>query len=154
MKYAKYNHKDYLLNIRKDRLRLRTHEPEQGFPELVDQTGNKTNLFIKDVTKEEVDLVYELKFLVAYKGKEFEPYSLGRHNLDKDKFLLCSMDSHDVDCFGFEKQEQFVYKKEVNLNDIESLIEVRQPIFIFENLPESRKVIPKEEVRDYLSKLV
>ena len=64
------------------------------------------------------------------------------------------MDSHDVDCFGFEKQEQFVYKKEVNLNDIESLIEVRQPIFIFENLPESRKVIPKEEVRDYLSKLV
>jgi len=57
MKYAKYNHKDYLLNIRKDRLRLRTHEPEQGFPELVDQTGNKTNLFIKDVTKEEVDLV-------------------------------------------------------------------------------------------------
>ncbi|MEY8730734.1 hypothetical protein AB9M92_00385 [Peribacillus frigoritolerans] len=153
MKYAIYNHKDYLLNIRNDRLRLRTHEPEQGFCELVDQTGNMTNLFIKDVTKEEVELVYELKFLVAYKGKEFEPYSLGRHILDENEISLFSMDSNDVDCYGFEKQEQFVFKKDVPLNDIESIIEVKKPILIFEELPESRKVIPREEVRDYIIEL-
>ncbi|MGG0411870.1 hypothetical protein [Peribacillus simplex] len=153
MKYAIYNHKDYLLNIRNDRLRLRTHEPEQGFRELVDQTGNKTNLFIKDVTKEEVDLVYELKFLVAYKGKEFEPYSLDRKILDENEISLFSMDSNDVDCYGFEKQEQFVFKKDVPLNDIESIIEVKKPILIFEELPESRKVIPREEVRDYIIEL-
>lgn len=153
MKYAIYNQKDYLLNIRNDRLRLRTHEPEQGFRELVDQTGNKTNLFIKDVTKEEVDLVYELKFLVAYKGKEFEPYSLSRHILDENEISLFSMDSNDVDCYGFEKQEQFVFKKDVPLNDIESIIEVKKPILIFEELPESRKVIPREEVRDYIIEL-
>lgn len=142
------------MNIRDDRLRLRTHEPEQGFRELVDQTGNMTNLFIKDVTKEEVDLVYELKFLVAYKGKEFEPYSLGRHILDENEISLFSMDSNDVDCYGFEKQEQFVFKKDVPLDDIESIIEMKKPILIFEDLPESRRVIPKEEVRDYLRKLV
>lgn len=153
MKYAIYNHKDYLLNIRNDRLRLRTHEPEQGFRELVDQTGNKTNLFIKDVTKKEVDLVYELKFLVAYKGKEFEPYSLGRHILDENEISLFSMDSNDVDCYGFEKQEQFVFKKDVPLNDIESIIDVKKPILIFEELSESRKVIPREEVRDYIIEL-
>ncbi|MCM3674554.1 hypothetical protein M3699_11800 [Peribacillus simplex] len=153
MKYAIYNHKDYLLNIRNDRLRLRTHEPEQGFRELVDQTGNKTNLFIKDVTKEEVDLVYELKFVVAYKSNESEPYSLGRHILDENEISLFSMDSNDVDCYGFEKQEQFVFKKDVPLDDIESIIEVKKPILIFEELPESRKVIPREEVRDYIMKL-
>ncbi|MBT2604884.1 hypothetical protein J7E55_17975 [Bacillus sp. ISL-53] len=153
MKYAIYNHKDYLLNIRNDRLRLRTHEPEQGFRELVDQTGNKTNLFIKDVTKEEVDLVYELKFLVAYKGKEFEPYSLGRHILDENEISLFSTDSNDVDCYGFEKQEQFVFKKDVPLEDIESIIEVKKPLLIFEDLPEGRKVIPRGEVRDYIMKL-
>ncbi|MDQ0880789.1 hypothetical protein [Peribacillus sp. V2I11] len=153
MKYAIYNHKDYLLNIRNDRLRLRTHEPEKGFRELVDQTGNKTNLFIKDVTKEEVDLVYELKFVVAYKGNEFEPYTLGRHILDENEISLFSMDSNDVDCNRFEKQEQFVFKKDVPLDDIESIIEVKKPILIFEELPESRKVIPREEVRDYIMKL-
>lgn len=153
MKYAIYNHKDYLLNIHNDRLRLRTHEPEQGFREVFDQTGNKTNLFIKDVTKEEVDLVFELKFLVAYKGKEFEPYSLGRHILDENEISLFSMDSIDVDCYEFEKQEQFVFKKDVPLNDIESIIEVKKPLLIFEDLPESRKVIPRGEVRDYIMKL-
>ncbi|GAA1384048.1 hypothetical protein [Peribacillus frigoritolerans] len=153
MKYAIYNHKDYLLNIRNGRLRLRTHEPEQGFREVFDQTGNKTNLFIKDVTKEEVDLVYELKFLVAYKGKEFEPYSLSRHILDENEISLFSMDSNDGDCYGFEKQEQFVFKKDVPLNDIESIIEVKKPLLIFEDLPESRKVIPRGEVRDYIMKL-
>ncbi|MFJ7471231.1 hypothetical protein ACIQWI_22060 [Peribacillus frigoritolerans] len=153
MKYAIYNHKDYLLNIRNDRLRLKTHEPEQGFRELVDQTGNKTNLFIKDVTKEEVNLIYELKFLVAYKGKEFEPYSLGRHILDENEISLFSMDSNDVDCYGFEKQEQFVFKKDVPLDDIETIIEKKKPILIFENSPESRKVIPRGEVRDYIIKL-
>ncbi|MGE7595282.1 hypothetical protein ACQKM1_19015 [Peribacillus frigoritolerans] len=153
MKYAIYNHKDYLLNIRNDRLRLRTHVPEQGFREVFDQTGNETNLFIKDVTKEEVDLVYELKFLVAYKGKEFEPYSLGRHILDENEISLFSMDSNDVDCYEFEKQEQFVFKKDVPLNDIESIIEVKKPLLIFEDLPESRKVIPRGEVRDYIMKL-
>lgn len=153
MKYAIYNHKDYLLNIRNDRLRLRTHEPEQGFHELVDQTGNKTNLFIKDVTKEDVDLVYELKFLVAYKGKEFEPYSLGSHILDQNEISLFSMDSNDEDCYEFEKQEQFVFKKDVPLDDIEAIIEMKKPILIFEDLPESRKVIPRGETRDFIMKL-
>ncbi|MFD9627531.1 hypothetical protein [Peribacillus muralis] len=153
MKYAIYNHKDYRLNIRNDRLRLRTYEPEQGFRELFDETGNKTNLFIKDVTKEEVDLVYELKFLVAYKGKEFEPYSLDRHILDENEISLFSMDSNDVDCYEFEKQEQFVFKKDVPLNDIESIIEVKKPLLIFEDLPECRKVIPRGEIREYIKKL-
>lgn len=105
------------------------------------------------MTKEEVDLVYELKFLVAYKGKEFEPYSLGRHILDENEIWLFSMDSNDVDCYGFEKQEQFVFKKDVHLDDIESIIEVKKTILIFEDLPESRKVIPRGEVRDYIMKL-
>ncbi|MGE7907094.1 hypothetical protein ACQKNS_22105 [Peribacillus sp. NPDC094092] len=106
------------------------------------------------MTKEEVDLVYEQKFMVAYKGKEFEPYSLGRHILDENVISLFSMDSNDVDCYGFEKQEQFVFKKDVPLGDIESIIAVKKPILIFEDLPESRKVIPRGKIRDYLSKLV
>jgi hypothetical protein len=78
---------------------------------------------------------------------------LGRHILDENEISLFSMDSNDVDCYGFEKQEQFVFKKDVPLNDIESIIEVKKPILIFEKLPESREVIPREEVRDYIIEL-
>jgi hypothetical protein len=42
------------------------------------------------------------------------------------------MDSNDVDCYGFEKQEQFVFKKDVPLDDIETIIEKKKPILIFE----------------------
>lgn len=90
---------------------------------------------------------------MTYKGKEFGPYSLGRHILDENEISLFSMDSNDVECFGFEKQEQFVFKKDVPLDDIEMIIEVKKPILIFEDLPESRKVIPRGEIRDYIMKL-
>ncbi|MGE7607772.1 hypothetical protein ACQKML_14280 [Peribacillus frigoritolerans] len=154
MKYATYNQKDYHLNIRNDMLRLRSNTPDPGFQELIDLGGNKhPNLYIKVVAIEEVNFAYELDFLVTYKGKEFSPYSLGGHILDENEISLFSMDSNDVDCYGFEKQEQFVFKKDVPLDDIESIIEVKKPILIFEDSPESRKVIPRGEVRDYIMKL-
>ncbi|MCK1994123.1 hypothetical protein [Peribacillus muralis] len=154
MKYATYNQKDYHLNIRNDMLRLRSNTPDPGFQELIDLAGNKhPHLYIKVVHIEEVNFAYELDFLVTYKGKEFSPYSLGRHILDENDISLFSMDSNDVDCYGFEKEEQFVFKKEVPLDDIESIIEVKKPILIFGDMPESRKVIPKEAIRDYILKL-
>ncbi|MDQ7860408.1 hypothetical protein RCO48_02960 [Peribacillus frigoritolerans] len=46
--------------------------------------------------------------------------------MDENEISLFSIDSNDVACYGFEKQEQFVFKKDMPLDDIESIIEVKK----------------------------
>ncbi|WP_099354317.1 hypothetical protein [Fredinandcohnia onubensis] len=151
-KYAVYKNKDYSLNIRNNVLRLRSNIKESGFSELVDLAGNKhDDIFIKEVSLEDVELVYELKINAIYQGKEFETNGVDSSTLEKNYILLFSMDYEDVNNYGFVKHEQFVYQKEVKLVDIDSLVEIKKPILKWENQPESRKTIPNNKIQEYLS---
>ncbi len=150
--YAVYNKKDYSANIRNHVLRLRSNIKESGFNELVDLAGNKhDDIFIKEVSLEDVELVYELKINAIYKGKEFETYGVDSSTLEKNYILLFSMDYKDVNDYSFSKHEQFVYQKQVALDDIDALVEIKKPVLKWENQPELRKLIPNNTIQEYLS---
>ena len=149
--YAGYNNKSYLVNIRDDKYRLRSKEHENGFKELVDLGGNiHHDVFIKEASREEIDLLFELNYKVVYKGKEYEPFSIGELVVDNGKITLFSSD-YGIE--GFEKQEQFVFKKEVSIDEIDAIVEIRKPILEFDKLPEERKVISSSQVKEYLNRL-
>lgn len=150
-KYAKYNNKNYPVNLRNDKYRLRSKGHENGFKELVDLGGNIHNdIFIKEVTLDEIELLYELKYKLLYKGEEYEPFSIGELVIDDGKISLFSS---DYESNGFGKQEQFVFKKEVRIDEIDALVEIKKPILEFSGLPEERKVIPSIQVEKYLNDL-
>lgn len=114
-KYAKYNNKIYPVNIRNDKYRLKSNIHENGFRELVDLGGNiHHDIFIKEVNQDEIGLLFELKYKLVYKGKEYEPFFIGKLVLDEKKVSLFSSDYEDYKKNGFEKKEQFVFKKEVS----------------------------------------
>jgi hypothetical protein len=46
--------------------------------------------------------------------------------------------------YGFEKLEQFVFKKDVPLSGIDALVEIKKPILQFEANPEGRNLIHNE----------
>ncbi|WP_010677573.1 hypothetical protein [Bacillus timonensis] len=153
-KYALYQNKVYPVNFQGQVLCLTSKFKENGFNELIDIVGNRhDDIFIKEVSLEDVLLVYELKMNAIYKGKEFETYGVDSSTLEKNYILLFSMDYEDVNDFGFRKHEQFVYQKEVALGDIDALVEMKKPILKWENQPESRRTIPNNKIRDYLSQL-
>lgn len=150
-KYAKYNNKSYPVNIRNDKYRLRSKEHEDGFNELVDLGGNiHHDIFIKEVTLDEIEFLFELKYKIIYKGKEYEPFAIGELVIDDGEISLFSS---DYESEGFEKQEQFVFKKEVSIDEIDALVEIMEPISIFNKLPENRKVISSIQVKEYLKSL-
>ncbi|MEH6946106.1 hypothetical protein V7068_03395 [Bacillus sp. JJ634] len=155
--YGVYGNKEYELEVNDGQLELTSHDlndKQNGFTEYVDVLGNKHNdLLIKLVKIDELKLAFEVQLKVKYKGNEYETYSLGMRNLEENRISLVSMDSDDVEKYGFEKQEQFVFKKEVSLDDIEALIEIKKPILTFKENLESRSVIPGNLVREYLKRL-
>lgn len=127
---------------------------ESGFIKYVDELGSvHSNILVKKVTVDEIELIYELQVNAIYKGKEFETYAVGPFCLEKNSLALFSMKPSDMDDFGFEKQEQFVFKKDIGLNDVEALIEIKRPILLYEGYPVSRRLIPNHLIKEYLHDL-
>ena len=67
--------------------------------------------------------------------------------------MLFSKDPKDVEDNAFEKKEQFVFKKEVAIDEIDSLIEIKEPMLDFSSLPTETKVIPNDEIEAYWEEL-
>ncbi|WP_376847645.1 hypothetical protein [Camelliibacillus cellulosilyticus] len=67
--------------------------------------------------------------------------------------VLSSRETKDMEDYGFEKREQFVFDKEVSLDDLDALVEIKTPILKFRGMPEERKVIPKSMIMEYIRKI-
>ncbi|MFP9128230.1 hypothetical protein [Niallia sp. BSM11] len=150
-RYARYKSANYPLNIRNNTYRLKSNNKESGFKVLVDLGGNvHDNIFIKEVDIDEIELIFERKYKVIYKGKEYDTFAIGELVINDGKIKLVSSDSEDYHNKGFEKQEQFVFTKNVRIEDIDALVEIIEPIMEFNNLPVERKIIPSTEIKEFI----
>ena len=148
--YAEYNGKVYPATIRNDNCRLRSREDEAGFTRLIDIGGSfHPDIYIREVAFDEIDSLFELTYKVVYKGKEYEPFSVGKLVIDRRRILLFSNNPKDVQDHAFEKHEQFVFKKEVAIDEVDSLIEIKEPMLGSGSLPKVRRVIPNDEIEAY-----
>ena len=155
MIYAIYNNKVYIANVRNMKVRLKTRIPEQGFKELVDLAGNiHKDIFIKEVEMDEVAVIYELQYKVIYKGKEFEVFSSEKYMLEYNQVILYTKEFNIAEKYGFKKKEQFVYDKDVQLNDIEALIKIKRPILKFNNIQEEKTRIEQKVIKNYLKNII
>ena len=137
------------------KVRLKTRVPEQGFKELVDLAGNiHKDIFIKEVEMDNVAVIYELYYKVIYKGKEFEAFSSEKYMLEYNKMIISTKKSNIADQFGFIKKEQFVYDKDVQLNTIDALIEIKKPIVKSNYMKEEKTRIEQKDIKNYLKSIV
>lgn len=155
MPYSIYQGKIYLSSIRNMKVRLRSRICEEGFTELVDLLGNiHDDIFIKEVNIEDVDIIYNVEYKVVYKGREFIPWAVGKFILETDKISLGTNDEKEAKSYAFEKMEQFVFKKDVPINEVDALIEIKKPILNFQNMKEKITRIEQKNIRDYINNLL
>jgi hypothetical protein len=122
-----------------------------GFQEYVDVLGNShSDILIKNIDKEELEFAYELNYEVVYNNILFEPWAIGRFCVEQDRISLYTNDPEQAENYGFTKEAKFVYKKEVNLDEIEALIEIKVPILKFSYMKEERTKITQKSMRSYL----
>lgn len=155
MIYAVYRNKIYLANIRQSKVRLKTRVEEQGFNELIDLAGNiHKNIFIKEVDMNDVDIIYEIEYRVLYKGREYECLKVNSKTLDLNYITIFTNDSDIANKYGFIKKEQFIYDKDISLDEIDALVEIKKPILKFSNLKEQKIIIEQKDIRDYLATII
>ena len=155
MIYAIYRNKVYLANVRGAKVRLKTRILEQGFSELIDLAGNvHKDIFIKEVDINEVDNLYEMNYRVLYKGNEYKCLKVNSETLDINYITIYTSDSDIAHKYGFVKKEQFIFDKDVSLDEIDALIEIKKSILNFSNLGEEKIKIEQKDIRDYLLNII
>ena len=155
MIYAIYKNKIYLANMRESRIRLKTRISEEGFNKLVDLAGNvHKDIFIKEVDIDDIDSIYELEYRIIYRGNEYKCLKVAKGNLDIDYITIYTSNVNLGKQYGFIKKEQFIFEKDVYLNEIDELIEIKIPILKFNNLKSERIKISGSDIRDYLLNII
>ncbi|WP_051475495.1 hypothetical protein [Bacillus sp. J37] len=102
--------------------------------------------FVKEVRIEDIDVIYEIQYKIIYQGKEYSPFTIGELIIENDKITIFSKDYEDYEKNGFHKKEQFVFVKEIAINNIEGIIEIKKPILDFKGLPEEKKYLSKNSI--------
>ena len=155
MIYAIYKNKIYLANVRQSKVRLKTRVAELGFNELVDLAGNvHKDIFIKEVDMNDVDIIYEVEYRVLYRGNEYKCLKVAKETVDINYITIFTSDSDIANQCGFIKKEQFIFDKDVSLDEIDALIEIKKPILKFSNLKEQKITINQKDIKNYLSNII
>ncbi|EOO34107.1 MULTISPECIES: hypothetical protein [Bacillus cereus group] len=156
--YAIYKNNLYRLNVSVNKLKLISNSNESikyGFKELKFEQGFVSKvIYIKEVDINEVEMAYKLKYKVIYKEKEFVPWAIGKFILEINKIPLGTSDEKEARNYGFEKMEQFVFKKEVPIEEVDALIEIKEYILKFRNMNEKVTRIEQKDIRSYLKNLL
>ena len=112
------------------------------------------DIFIKEVDINEVDNLYEMNYRVLYKGNEYKCLKVNSETLDINYITIYTSDSDIAHKYGFIKKEQFIFDKDVSLDEIDALIEIKKPILNFSNLGEEKIKIEQKDIRSYLLNII
>ncbi|WP_141236049.1 hypothetical protein [Peribacillus simplex] len=119
-KYAIHNGSEYSFSLLKDKsIRLISNKHadlSQGFKHLDE------NIYLKNVSVEEVENVFKINSKAIYKGEIF-PASEERKT---GKVLLDTTNTELAKKMGFERTDKYMYSKSVEWDEVE-IIEERKP---------------------------
>ncbi|PEZ82340.1 hypothetical protein [Bacillus sp. AFS017274] len=119
-KYAMHNGSEYSFNLLEDKsIRLISHkqaELSQGFKHL------DKNIYIKNVSVEEVENLFKINTKAKYKGELF----ITSEERKTGKVLLDTTNTELAKKKGFERTDKYMYSKSVERDEVE-IIEERKP---------------------------
>ncbi|AIF42604.1 hypothetical protein [Virgibacillus sp. SK37] len=155
MKFAIYRGERYACNIKNRKIRLKSREKKSGFTELIDLEGDvHSDIFIKEVSDRKVEDVYELTHEAIFKGVTFQTSGIGKHTLDEGELLLLSDNLQDISTHNFFREDKFVCHKNVALEEIDALIEMKNHILRFRRKGLVTTRINPSYINDYLQQLL
>ena len=156
--YAIHNKNIYKLNISEDSLEIFTksiNKVDSSFKEVKIQQGFfLSNIYTKEIKITDIELAYELKYKVIFKGIEYDCLKVDSETLDINYITIYTSDSDIAEKYGFIKKEQFIYDKNVLLDEIDALVEIKKPILNFSNLKEQKIIIDQKNLRNYLETII
>lgn len=154
MAYAVYNNRLHRLYERDGKIRIVSRNKEEGFANYVDILGETADdLFVKEVSEDDLDFAYELWYRAEYFGHEFDVFS----SIDKKLFeknvivLKASFNDDMAKLLDFDHYDRGTLIKRLCFDDIDRLIEVKVPILKFKDMEQTEKEIPKDKIAEHIN---
>ncbi|MEM5768622.1 MAG: hypothetical protein AAGU32_10110 [Bacillota bacterium] len=155
MQYAIYQNQCYRINARDGKIRLLSSEKRQGFVNVIVEGVKQDNLFVKEVSEDDLDFAYRTKYLVDYQDQTFEILSgIGKRLLNDDVVILFTDIPAIAKEYGFRHYDNISFQKDIHLGEIDRITEIKIPILRFKGVESTRTIIEKDQIMDYIMNLI
>ena len=132
--YCVYNGKKYKIKKKNDKYIITSRVRKEDFINYIDVLGNEhSELFMKIVNANEVDIIYNEDILIKYKDKYFHLFAdkVSRNAVLADSYMIWTNSEQLAQEYIFEKKEQFVFIKYITRKEIGAVKIVKTPVLNF-----------------------
>ena len=130
---------------------------KEDFINYIDVLGNEhSELFMKIVNANEVDIIYNEDILIKYKDKYFHLFAdkVSRNAVLADSYMIWTNSEQLAQEYIFEKKEQFVFIKYITRKEIGAVKIVKTPVLDFKDIEQSEEIIEGDALDSWLSELI
>ena len=142
--YCVYNGKKYKIKKKNDKYIITSRVRKEDFINYIDVLGNEhSELFMKIVNANEVDIIYNEDILIKYKDKYFHLFAdkVSRNAVLADSYMIWTNSEQLGQEYIFEKKEQFVFIKYITRKEIGAVKIVKTPVLDFKDIEQSEEII-------------
>ena len=142
--YCVYNGKKYKIKKKNDKYIITSRVRKEDFINYIDVLGNEhSELFMKIVNANEVDIIYNEDILIKYKDKYFHLFAdkVSRNAVLADSYMIWTNSEQLAQEYIFEKKEQFVFIKYITRKEIGAVKIVKTPVLDFKDIEQSEEII-------------
>lgn len=155
--YCVYNGKKYKIKKKNDKYIITSRVRKEGFINYIDVLGNEhSELFMKIVNANEVDIIYNEDILIKYKDKYFHLFAdkVSRNAVLADSYMIWTNSEQLAQEYIFEKKEQFVFIKYITRKEIGAVKIVKTPVLDFKDIEQSEEIIEGDALDSWFSELI
>lgn len=155
--YCVYNGKKYKIKKKNDKYIITSRVRKEDFINYIDVLGNEhSELFMKIVNANEVDIIYNEDILIKYKDKYFHLFAdkVSRNAVLADSYMIWTNSEQLAQEYIFEKKEQFVFIKYITRKEIGAVKIVKTPVLDFKDIEQSEEIIEGDALDSRLSELI
>lgn len=155
--YCEYRGLKYKIKKKNDKYIIISRVKKEGFTNYIDVLGNEhSELYMKGVKANEVDVIYDEDVFMKYKDKYFRLFAdkIPRKAVLADSYMIWTDSEQIAQEYAFEKKEQFVFIKYITRKEIEAVKIVKKPMLDFRNNEQSEEILEGKSLERWFSELI
>lgn len=155
--YCEYTGLKYKIKKRNCEYIITSKVRKEGFTNYIDVLGNEhSELYMKIVKANEVDVIYSEDVFIKYKDKYFQLFAdkISRNAVLDDSYMIWTNSEQLAEEYIFEKKEQFVFIKYITRKEIEAVKIVKTPVLDFKDIEQSEEILEGDVLDSWLSELI
>ena len=147
--YCEYGGLKYKIKKKNNKYIITSRVRKEGFTNYIDVLGNKhSELYMKIVKANEVDIIYNEDVFIKYKDK------VSRNAVLADSYMIWTNSEQLAQEYIFEKKEQFVFIKYITRKEIGAVKIMKTPVLDFKDIEQSEEIIEGDALDSWLSELI